>query len=450
MRTFIINTLSFFVFLILTSCNQEWLEVRKDQKLVIPNTLADYQALMDNIYVFNRGVESLLGELSSDDLYCLDSDWMVATDLHRYAYIWSPEVVDYYSQSTSNDWNNYYQKVFYTNVVLEGLNKDQQYNNANWRNTIGQAYFWRAWAFYHLAQQYCVPYEPSTINMEKGIPLPLVSDINIRYGRSSLLETYEQITSDVLQAISFLPAGINNINRPSLEAAYGLLSRVLLQKGDYDSLYDYTSQALELTKPLINYNLVNATVNYPFEEGNQEVILNTTMSYTSSGILIDGRMKIDTMLYESYDILDKRKSLFFKKSGNYNTFKGTYSGGIRLFSGLSVDELYMNYLESAARIGVLESDNTKLQEWIRNRYDPNYVFNFDSKQALLDFVLEERRKQLVFRGLRWQDIRRLNTLHKQNIKPIRKINNITYVLENSPRMYSFDIPKNVLVFNQLL
>lgn len=447
MRTFIIKVLSL---LILTSCNQEWLEVRKDQKLVIPNTLADYQALMDNIYVFNRGVESLLGELSSDDLYCLDSDWMVATDLHRYAYIWSPDVVDYYSQSTSNDWNNYYQKVFYTNVVLEGLNKDQQYNNPNWRNAMGQAYFWRAWAFYHLAQQYCVPYESSTINMEKGIPLPLVSDINIRYGRSSLLETYEQITFDVLQAISFLSPGINNINRPSLEAAYGLLSRVLLQKGDYDSLYDYASQALELTKPLINYNVVNATNNYPFEEGNQEVILNTSMSYTSSGMLIDGRMKIDTMLYDSYDILDKRKNLFFKKSGNYNTFKGTYSGGIRLFSGLSVDELYVNYLESAARIGVLEASNTKLQEWIKNRYNPNYVFNVDSKQALLDFVLEERRKQLVFRGLRWQDIRRLNTLHNQNIKPIRKINNMTYVLDNSTRMYSFDIPKNVLVFNDLL
>jgi hypothetical protein len=57
----------------------------------------------------------------------------------------------------------------------------------------------------------------------------------------------------------------------------------------------------------------------------------------------------------------------------------------------------------------------------------------------LNLILIERRKELVFRGLRWSDLRRLN-LDGANITLTRKISGINYTLSPNDSRWVFLIP----------
>jgi hypothetical protein len=68
---------------------------------------------------------------------------------------------------------------------------------------------------------------------------------------------------------------------------------------------------------------------------------------------------------------------------------------------------------------------------------------YQNPQMLLDTILAERQKELIFRGERWADIKRLN-LEGRNILLRRFVNNEWIQLEpNSPR-YAAPIPEKVI------
>jgi hypothetical protein len=58
-------------------------------------------------------------------------------------------------------------------------------------------------------------------------------------------------------------------------------------------------------------------------------------------------------------------------------------------------------------------------------------------------ILTERRKELVFRGLRWADIKRLN-LEGANISLTRKLNGQTYTLSPNHPRFALPIPDDVI------
>jgi hypothetical protein len=72
---------------------------------------------------------------------------------------------------------------------------------------------------------------------------------------------------------------------------------------------------------------------------------------------------------------------------------------------------------------------------------PNLI---DATEAL-ELILAERRKELVFAGMRWSDIRRLNE-QGENISLERKIGNQVYHLAPGNRaLWTMPIPMNEFV-----
>ncbi|RYF12213.1 MAG: RagB/SusD family nutrient uptake outer membrane protein, partial [Flavobacteriales bacterium] len=61
----------------------------------------------------------------------------------------------------------------------------------------------------------------------------------------------------------------------------------------------------------------------------------------------------------------------------------------------------------------------------------------------LQMVLQERRKELVYRGLRWTDVRRLNKLGA-NITMKREINGETYQLKPNELKFALAIPADII------
>src|SRR5690606_32955981 len=129
--------------------------------------------------------------------------------------------------------------------------------------------------------------------------------------------------------------------------------------------------------------------------------------------LNSSRANISYDLLDLYDDIDIRKEAFFReKSEGIWAFKGGYHGQTNntFFNGLATDELYLIVAECHARNGdvakSLEALNYLLKHRLRSTsFQPLIIGDPD---VLLTYVLEERRKELLMRGIRWTDLRRLN------------------------------------------
>ena len=100
------------------ACNkQKFLDKKPTTTLLVPTTLSDFQALLDNVKVF--AVVPALGEASADNFYVSYTTWQTMTPREYNAYVWARDIFS--GQGGQLDWNVPYQQVFYANVVLDGL-----------------------------------------------------------------------------------------------------------------------------------------------------------------------------------------------------------------------------------------------------------------------------------------------------------------------------------------
>lgn len=436
----------FLVLLLLltTACSKNFLEEKPDKKLAIPETLDDFQALLDNTDIMNNFMP-VFGEISSDDYYILHDRWNTLTSPEqKNAYIWAKNI---YEGGTyvRDDWAGRYQQVFYANTVLEGLSKlnageqPEKYNNIK-----GSALFYRAFAFYQLAQLFCAPYIMNGDNSGVGIPLQLTADINATVTRASIAATYEQMIDDLKKALPLLPETAVNKLRPCKTAALALLSRVYLSMQDYTDAQQYAEVAIAKNNSLIDFNTLALSAAFPMQRYNDEVIFHSTIAaYT---ILLTTRLIIDSILYRSYETNDLRKTAWFRINTGNQTFKGSYDGSTTFFNGLATDECYLTKAECLARNNNVPQAMDVLNQLLVTRCKAGTFVNrsADNSSQALALILTERRKELLFRGIRWTDLRRNNLNPETATTLTRVLNGTTYTLKPGSKNYVLPIRDNVI------
>jgi hypothetical protein len=139
----------------------------------------------------------------------------------------------------------------------------------------------------------------------------------------------------------------------------------------------------------------------------------------------------------------------FKSNANGSIgFKGNYTGLINasLFTGVATNELYLIKAETAARNGnsaeALQNLNTLLStRWLSGTF---VAYTITDPQQLLSIILQERRKELLFRTLRWTDLRRLNKEAGYSKTLTRNVNGTTYSLAPGSLRYVFEIDQNAV------
>lgn len=435
-----------------SSCDSKFLDAKPDKSLIVPSSIEDLQALLDNSNgnVFNRS--PLLGLISSDDIYVKDDGYVSANYLDQQAYIWAK---DLYGGNNVPDWETSYRQVFYSNVVLETMNTfDKEIQESGQGKAIsGTALFYRGLAFFQIAQLFAEPYQKETAPQTPGIPLRLQADVSIKSTRKDLSESYKRMIKDVEQSIDLLPTNSDALTRPTKIAALALLARIYHSMEDYVNAEEYADQCLELNGSLLDYNTLPKDVTRPFpvvlrDGGNAEVIFYSIDMGTSS-LLFSTLLSVDTNLYHSYDEDDLRKELFFRKQPEVEDvyrFRGSYTGSYTLFFGLATDEIYLIRSECRARAGDMEGALEDLNLLLENRWrkDTYTPFASNNPDEVLELVLNERRKELVFRNLRWSDIRRLNRTPHFQTTITRFLNGNLYQLEPNDINYILPIPEKVI------
>lgn len=427
--------------LAMASCNK-FLDAKPDKSLAIPTTLADYQALIDNrIMTANFPVA---GDIASDDYYLINSDWAaLSTPDLRNTYI--------YDGTSANDLDyTNYQYVTNSNVIIEGTGKGDLNATSSEVNAVaGSGYFFRGYCFLNLASVFTLPYRLGTTAM--GIPLKLRADITSPTTRSTLVETYQQIISDFRRAADLLPVQVSVKTRPSKPAAYGALARTYLIMRNFELAGKYADSCLQLYSTLIDYNTVSTTSNTPFALFNNEVIFHATSS-GRGGVVSLARARVDSLLYNAYATNDLRKKVFFRPAPQAGQlFKGDYGATTSAshFGGVATDEMYLIRAECFARNndvlrGVADLNTLMQKRWVQGTYVPYSSSSLTSKQ-LLDIILTERRKELLFRNQsRWNDLRRLNQEPEYQKTLVRHINSVRYTMAPDSKNYAYLLPVSVI------
>ncbi|MBW0178985.1 RagB/SusD family nutrient uptake outer membrane protein [Sediminibacterium sp.] len=441
-------------FCLLTACDKDaFLDKKPNSAIIIPSTLAELRSLLDNTQVFTYSPG--LGEMGSDDYYLTEANWQALPFLERSSYTWESDL--YGSQLNISDWSLCYQQILYANIVLEQLEKNPPATSvqAEWNNIKGSAFFLRGFALSNLVQHFAAAFDSATMTTTPGVPIRRNTNVHQNVPRSSIKDCYDSIFTDLLTAAALLSDIVPPVakNRPSKPAAFAQLARMATASGQYEKARIYADSCLRLYNYLTDYNTVSTTAVSPFDRSHAETIY-FSQAISTYVVLFTTSTTVfaDTALYRSYTTNDLRRSIFFRATGGTNMgFKRGYSGTILPFTGIATDEVWLIRAEALAKTGQWQAAmadlNTLLQKrWRTGTFVPLTALNATDA---LEKIRTERRKELVWRGHRWSDLKRYNK-EGANITLVRKLGNQTYTLLPGSNKYVFAIPANEISMSGII
>jgi starch-binding outer membrane protein, SusD/RagB family len=424
---------TFALFILLhASCSKGLTEKKISSQYELADNLNAFAGILNNDDLM--GESPVIGEQSCDDHYLTDNFYNKLLSTDQNLYLWKKDIFG--GKTGIPDWDLPYKQVFACNLVLDGLKKIKPGTlyQEQWNETKGSALFIRSYAFFNLLQVFARAYDSSYANQKNmGIAMPLTASTELVPARATINESYRQIISDLEEALplvskTILPSTRNTPNKP---AVFALLARVYLSMRNYSLALVNADSSLHFRKQLINYYTLNLTTKYPIAATNEETLYQSWLISTNNviqGKIMSGTI-IDSLLYSYYDTNDLRSKVYFTKGPNGPIFNNSYSGKSFAFSGLASDENYLIRAECNARLGNLDSAMADINWLLLHRYKSGTApeYHITSQKEAIELILRERRKELIFRGLRWPDIKRLNK-EEAGIKivPVRFLNGKYY------------------------
>lgn len=429
-----------------TAC-EKFLEEKSDVALSVPDNLDDLDALMNFYTQFVDDPQT--GEISSADFYLSDVNLasLLSSDA-RNAYLWTDDV---FLEDNANDWNTIYSSIYYSNLVLEKLAKLEKEGTVTDRSRFnrikGEALFNRGRKYLGGVWIWGKVYNESSAAIDLGMPLRLTSNFNEKIERANIRDTYQQIIHDLKTSTLLLPDVADHLVKPSRAAALAMLSRTYLSMGKYQEAVIYADSALQLKHDLLDFNTLDRSKKLPIDPYNAEVLLSTALR--SSQILGQSRLRVTEELVNLFADNDLRKPMFFTlnadQSYSFRAYFGN-TGGTSPFSGPAVNEMYLNRAEGNCRIGNLDLAIADMNRLLAARFKPADFTPWPitlSKEELLQKILLERRKELLYRGIRWIDIKRLNSTGA-DIDLVRNVNGKKYELKANELRWILQLPRTVI------
>jgi tetratricopeptide (TPR) repeat protein len=413
----------FFTVIAVFSGCKKYLDI-KPKGYVIPQNVQDFERLL-NSEAMIRPLPILL-EAFTDDYYLVsfNKNNHLISPVNQ-AYLWSADVFktpeDYRYTSF---YNLLYANVYQYNAVVNGI--DEASGGTIERKAIAKARakLGRALSYWYLLNLYAKPYSASTASADPGISLVISNDINVKLpGRGTVQACYEFILNDLNEAIPALPLSAADGYQLTKGAGYGFLARTYLMMGRYDKAGEAARAALKTNDKLVDYNSEYTT---------HQLIGRDFFTWKDNSILFDMLMpenilalsyppgpdfQVSPLTEQLFDADDLRRAEFNaflrNNSGTWDGVTYAFFGylGYAYSIGISTPEMYLVNAEANARAGDIEAAMADINLIRKNRIKKeSYTeLNASNVKDALKIVLTERRKELLFKGARWFDMRRLNS-----------------------------------------
>lgn len=403
------NLFILFLPMLLVSCHK-YVDIQPKGKIV-PTTLGDFQQLLNNSAVFNLG--SGTTDLMTDDVAFTDTSIFTSMDpVSLNIYSWAEGI--YQASQDDPEWNLYYKQIYYANVVIEGAASATNSTDTGRAQLIAAAKVHRAYAYLCLVNQYAPQYDSGTAATDRGVPLLLEPTFTQKLDRASVKDVYAQVLDDLHKAVPSLPGLPVYNSNPSGAAAYAILARAYLDMGRYSDALTYADSTLQLQNTLLDLRPLS-TSNSPFDflglpasNVNPEVILMKASNQQDAPIMLS---------QELLDLLgpdDLRRKVFAIGDQlliNYDGYIFSYISPLEApHVGPRVGEMYTIKAECQARLGDAQGAMQTINALRVYRIDPAkyQLLTAASQQDALMIALQERRRELMGRGFRLFDLKRLN------------------------------------------
>ncbi|TDQ10272.1 RagB/SusD family nutrient uptake outer membrane protein [Pedobacter metabolipauper] len=346
-----------------------------------------------------------------------------------------------------------YETIYATNVLLEGLEGQNNITLPNRTQLRGEALFIRAFAYFYL------------VNMFGSVPLHITSDYRVTRiaSRTTVTEIYKQIISDLKTAENLLKDTYITTERirPNLSTVQALLARTYLYTQDWENAEKYATLVINKTSI---YNLVN--VDAIFLKNSQEAIWQL-MPTTASGNTNEGTLLILTgtptnlslnsdFALNSFEANDERKNSWIR---SYTNATGTYYYPFKYKARTAspVTEYYMVMrlaeqflIRAEARVQQKDiSGAIDDIDKIRNRAGITLIKNTNpniSANDLSILIQKERRVELFSEwGHRWFDLKRSGnaTAVLSLVKPMWQATDVFYPIPQREIDLNSNITQNV-------
>lgn len=376
-----------------------------------------------------------------------------------------------------NNWDGFYQRISVVNSIIEeaeNLEPENEGEQAQMNRVLGESYYLRAWNYFMLANLYGAAYDTRNPEDGRSVTLKTTAEIeDTKFSRASTGEVYRQMVDDLTRAAELLEAGEVAPSKihASVAATYALLSRIYLYMEEYElaveaadkvtgySLYNlaahYEAGSGESFLTTENPEVIHVQGNYVLhivQPGNGTVVVqygmyqdpvtgNWMFGPISSGVEFSDGYGVSSELAGLFNENDARYSAFFARAYNVDwlvcrKYRASVSDlipetdpvtGITPGTGSTAGtdfneittvryaEVVLNKAEALACSGSGEAE-TVMRQFLATRYYE--VPEIPTEQgALIEFIRQERYKELCFEGHRWFDLRRyaVNTVHPQSI-----------------------------------
>ncbi len=337
------------------------------------------------------------------------------------------------NEINDNNWPEMWARIAAMNSIIFQLgemdiDKDEE---ATALRVEGEARFLRAQFYFWMANLYGQPYSKASAATDLCIPLKTTEDIEDKYySRSTAEAVYNQMVEDLTRAVECLRGVTQNTKyRTNQAAAFTLLSRVHLYMENYEAAIAAADSVLAQSA----YELVDMR---GLEAGTKIVELNSTETIFTHGLYFMHFLHPDAVRYyvsgvgtnvnctgytsssdllNSYEDTDLRKSngIFFTQrtaagSSGYRCVKSAdWTNEVSDKFAIRLPEAYLNKAEALACLHRDEEARSTIDALRALRFETtDFVPTDKSGNELINFIRDERRRELCFEGHRWFDLRR--------------------------------------------
>lgn len=413
-----------------------FLDEKPSKTIDTPDTLEALDALLNNSGTMNN--YPALPLIMGGDYLSDDSGITSMFPWEQNIHLWraDPFQVD----DLIFDFRDSYNQIQDANVVLENLEKIDS-DDSKKDELKGAAMFYRAHAYYNLSTLFLEGPNLAGSGERFEIPVRRTTAMVLKAEYANLATVKQFIREDLDQAIALLPEQVLFPFRPNKKAAKALKARVYLSWEEYEVALEVTGELVEGGLGLMDYNDIDSNRTYPFGQFNPEVLWQCRIGGYNF-MYSQNAFQTNPDLLALYGEGDLRRTLYFiDRSNGYVNFRGSYEGTISLFGGLAADEVYLIYAECLVRVGKLSQAAEVMNELLVNRHRDGFEpLDFEDETSALKTILEERRKELVFRGLRWSDLRRLNKDERFETTLQRSYEGVLYELAPTSEKYVLPVP----------
>ena len=331
-------------------------------------------------------------------------------------------------------WQNHYRVILRANSIIDrvpGINVTG-FSDAQKKQFVAEAKFMRAFMYFQLVNMFAQPFNCNNGN-NPGVPLVLAEFTgNVEFpARSTVAQVHAQIKKDLDEALVDLPTThANNTDtrgRATKGAARGLLSRFHLYRGEWQLASDFANAVITATPTYAlapNYQFYDAL---SAEDIFVSIMTVTDNSRTGTGGWASfhrpaaaggrGDAPFSASLLAAYneEAGDRRLSqlsdMGVAADGISRRFTTKFPDAVNNKDDaplIRVTEMYLNRAEALAELNGVNQVSIDLMNALRTRAGlPNWTLaTFATKQAFINAILNERRKELAFEGHRRMDLLR--------------------------------------------